>query len=174
MAQQLTEQETQQLDELSRSLSTGTEAAAVDVCGIWRKIRPYWSIIVKAVGFIPRVGPAIAAILQTLGAGLDAYCKTAREATAEGGVDVTDEEEREINQAFSEVFGYSLTGAATKGGGAEAAGEPPFCAAWRRLKPYWPTILRVIGKIPIVGSKIAAVLTALGRALDELCGTGGR
>jgi hypothetical protein len=82
MAQQLTAQESQQLDELSRSLSADTEAA-VDICGIWKKVKPYWSIIIKAVAFIPRVGPAIAAILQALGAGLDAYCKTAREAATE-------------------------------------------------------------------------------------------
>ena len=73
MAQQLTQQEQQQLDELSRSFTAGgaADALAVDVCGIWKRIKPYWWIIVKAVGLIPKVGPAIAAILQALGAGLD-------------------------------------------------------------------------------------------------------
>lgn len=75
MAEKLTDQETQQLQALANELSaTKLGVAGVDICGTWKKIKPFWSIIVKAVGLIPGVGGTVATILTALGQALDAFC----------------------------------------------------------------------------------------------------
>jgi hypothetical protein len=167
MSEQLSEHEQQQIEELHQKLVTGTAAAAaagVDVCGIWKTIKPYWSIIVKAVGLIPRVGGIIAAALTALGSGLDLYCGGGHAAAAEGGsASLSADEEQQLHKLHADLFGGG------GGGKGAAANAPQFCAAWAKIKPYWNTIISVIRKIPFVGGKIADVLQKLGQALDAIC-----
>jgi hypothetical protein len=169
MSEQLSKHEQEQIEELHKQLVGGTAAAAaagVDVCGIWHTIKPFWSIIIKAVGLIPRVGSIIAAALSALAAGLDIFCKGGAHAAAAdaGGASLSSDEEQQLHKMHAELFGG--------GGGAKAAsagGVPPFCAAWAKIKPYWNTILSAIRHIPFVGGKIADILQKLGQALDTLC-----
>jgi hypothetical protein len=169
MSEHLSEHEQKQIEELHHELvggAAGAAAASVDVCGIWKTIKPKWGIIIKVVSLIPRVGTIIAAALSALAAGLDIFCKVgAHAAAAEAGVaSVSDDEEQKLQQMHAELFGG--------GGGAKAAAagsQPPFCAAWAKIKPFWNTIISVIRKIPFVGGKIADVLQKLGQALDSLC-----
>lgn len=51
----------------------------------------------------------------------------------------------------------------------EAVGIPDVCNAWRKVKPYWPWIITIVGRIPRVGGAIAAALTLIGQALDTFC-----
>jgi len=74
---QVSDRDVQQIEELHRKLQeqpTAKAEAAVDICGLWRLIKPFWSIILTLVRLIPRVGDKIADILQKLGQGLDAFC----------------------------------------------------------------------------------------------------
>jgi hypothetical protein len=73
----VSEHDAQQIAELHRKLleQPRAEAAmAVDICGIWRLIKPYWPIIVRAAKLIPRIGNLVSEILDNLGQGLDHFC----------------------------------------------------------------------------------------------------
>ena len=48
---------------------------AVDICGYWRIVKPFWPWVIELVKKIPRVGPIIARLLEGLGKLLDEYCK---------------------------------------------------------------------------------------------------
>lgn len=75
--EQVTERDAQQIDELYNKLSehAGLKARErVDICDIWRLIKPYWPTILRLVRLIPRVGDRIARILEMLGQGLDLFC----------------------------------------------------------------------------------------------------
>jgi len=43
------------------------------------------------------------------------------------------------------------------------------CAAWKTIKPWWPWIVKIVGKIPKVGAAIAKALEYLGQFLDTYC-----
>jgi len=43
------------------------------------------------------------------------------------------------------------------------------CGIWHTVEPHWATIVALVKKIPVIGHKLAAVLTALGTALDACC-----
>src|SRR6476469_5189364 len=110
MSEHLSEQEQKQIEELHQKLVSGAAAAAaagVDVCGIWHTIKPYWSIIIKAVSLIPSVGNIIAAALTALAAGLDLYCKGGAHAAAAsaGGAGVSAEDEQELSKLHADLFG---------------------------------------------------------------------
>jgi len=169
MSETLSQHEQTQIEELHAQLvggAGGAAAASVDVCSVWKTIKPFWGIIIKAVSLIPSVGTIIAAALSALAAGLDLFCKGGAHAAAAeaGAASVSSDEEQQLQQMHAQLFGG--------GGGAKAAAAstaPPFCAAWAKIKPYWNTILSVIRKIPFVGGKIADILQKLGQALDSLC-----
>jgi hypothetical protein len=72
MAQTLTDQEVQQIRELHQQLTA--VKALPDLCAIWRRIKPFWPIILKAIGLIPVVGSVVSDILDTLGKALDSFC----------------------------------------------------------------------------------------------------
>ncbi|HEV7427464.1 MAG TPA: hypothetical protein VGQ46_13955 [Thermoanaerobaculia bacterium] len=173
MSEQLSEHEQKQIEELHHKLvgggTAGATAASVDVCGIWHTIKPRWGIIIKLVSLIPGVGTTIAAALSALAAGLDLFCKGGAHAAAAdaGGSSVSADEEQQLQKMHAELFGG---GDAVKGASAAAA-APPFCATWKKIKPFWNTILSVIRKIPIIGGKIADILQKLGQALDAICGS---
>jgi hypothetical protein len=75
--EQMSDREVQEIRELHRELTERRKTAAltaVDICEIWRKIKPRWPIILKWVRRIPVAGDLIADILELLGEGLDIYC----------------------------------------------------------------------------------------------------
>jgi hypothetical protein len=76
-AEHVSEHDVQKITELHRALlaqPTTKALAAVDICGVWRTIKPYWPIIVRAAKLIPRIGTLISEILDKLGQGLDLFC----------------------------------------------------------------------------------------------------
>jgi hypothetical protein len=70
----ITADEQRQLVDVADQLKQ-RNVAAVDICAIWKIVKPVWPIIVKAAGNIPRVGAIVAAILQWLGDAWEAHCK---------------------------------------------------------------------------------------------------
>lgn len=75
---EITQDDLKQAEALESSLrGTGAEAAAIDICATWARIKPYWSWIIAAVRRIPRIGEAIANALTILGRFLDAHCAKA-------------------------------------------------------------------------------------------------
>jgi hypothetical protein len=73
----VSEHDVQQITELHRALlepPSAKAAATVDLCGVWRLIKPYWPIIVRAAKLIPKIGTLVSEILDKLGQGLDLFC----------------------------------------------------------------------------------------------------
>ena len=74
---QVTDHDAKQIDELHRKLSEHPQLKAlgpIDICEVWRLIKPYWPLILKLVRHIPKVGDKIADILEKLGQWLDLFC----------------------------------------------------------------------------------------------------
>jgi hypothetical protein len=55
----------------------GAKAAAVDICGTYKLVKPVLAGLLPFLAFIPGVGPRIVAPIKALMAGLDAFCPTA-------------------------------------------------------------------------------------------------
>lgn len=70
MAENLTDQEGKQLEDLANELSAIKVGAEIDPCGIWAKVKPFWPIILKAA----RLVPGLVGILTALGIALDTLC----------------------------------------------------------------------------------------------------
>ncbi len=66
-------QDVKQAEALKAAISD--RALAVDVCALWKKVKPFWAWIIKIVKLIPAIGGTIASALELLGTGLDAICK---------------------------------------------------------------------------------------------------
>ena len=172
----LTHDEQKQIDTLHSQLSAPS-VADVDVCSIWGMIKPFWGIISKAVALIPEVGIIISGILSTLAMGLDLYCRGSRTSAAStsGGGSQGDENEQIVaagQSVLSSLSGGSASSASASSSQASAAsggGAAQFCDAWQRLKPYWNTIISIVKRIPLVGSKIADILNRLAAALNTIC-----
>jgi hypothetical protein len=72
MANPLTELDVQQLRALHQELTAAK--ALPDPCAIWKRVKPFWPIILKAIRLIPVVGSIVADILDALGQALDTFC----------------------------------------------------------------------------------------------------
>ncbi|HVF58198.1 MAG TPA: hypothetical protein VNJ70_00040 [Thermoanaerobaculia bacterium] len=74
--EQVTKQEEQQVDQVERELSARRLEGKVDICEVWRKVKPIWPIIIRFVRRIPVIGEKLARILEYLGQALDLFCGT--------------------------------------------------------------------------------------------------
>jgi hypothetical protein len=165
MSEYANAQELKQIDELHAALTGPTAAAAVDLCGIWKVAAPYWGTVVSIVSKVPVIGWIVGPLLTAFGAAMNACCPNTKHATAAAGIDVSADEVQHLSHAYLEVFGVSAGGS----GAAAAASSKPCCNIWDKVKKYWPTIVSVVSKIPVIGSKIGPVLKALGDALNNFC-----
>jgi hypothetical protein len=71
---QISSDDVKQAEALKQAVAA--PAAGIDVCATWRRVKPFWSWIIKIVKLIPAIGGTIAAALDLLASGLDSYCKT--------------------------------------------------------------------------------------------------
>lgn len=145
MATYLSHQEEQQIDSLYERVS----AAPADLCSIWKVAKPYWDRLLEIVSKWPG-GKKLAEILRKVGAALDYCCPT----DGDDGSDLAEDERRALDEAYGAVV-------------TDAAGEKPCCHIWKRVKPYWPTIIRIVERF---SPKLAEILRKLGDALDKFCG----
>jgi hypothetical protein len=158
-AQQYEQQQINELHDKMFGPHAVAAAGVVDLCSVWHMVAPYWSVIVKAAAAIPIVGGAIAAVLSAFAVAMNACCPAAQPAAAgAGAIQVSQHEQDQIHAAHAALFG------------ATAAGEKPCCNIWKKVKLYWPIIVTVVGKIPVIGTKIADILKKLGESLDKFCG----
>ena len=72
MAQTLSDHDVQQIKDLHQQLTA--VKALPDPCAVWKRLKPFWPIILKAIGLIPVVGSLVSDILDTLGKALDSFC----------------------------------------------------------------------------------------------------
>jgi hypothetical protein len=70
----VTKEEQDQLHAAYAALFVAPAAGEKPCCNIWKKVKPYWGIIVTVIGKIPGVGAKIADILKKLGEALDKFC----------------------------------------------------------------------------------------------------
>jgi len=69
----------------------------------------------------------------------------------------TDYEQKQIDELHKELTG------------AKAIAIPDLCTLWNIVRPYWSIVIGAAAKIPVVGWIIAALLGALGKALEACC-----
>ena len=179
MTEQWAAQDDPQFNELHEKLMSMTQAgaakaeAAINVCGTWAIIKPYWPKIVAAVASLP-YGNIIAVALMAIGAGLDIYCKShqplgaaAAAKSASSTATISAEEEQELLAMHAELFGGSAAGSASAATAASLPGKAQLCDAWGRVKQRWPKIVAIVRHL--AGDKLADILQKVGELADSIC-----
>ena len=70
---EVSQEDVKRAEALEKELSA-PRAQALDVCGTWKILKPYWPWIIRACRLIPKIGAAIARALELLGNTLDSFC----------------------------------------------------------------------------------------------------
>jgi hypothetical protein len=141
-------------------------AAAPDVCGVYKKVKPILQGILPFIGLIPRIGKPAAAAIQALMTGLDSFCGTG--APAPGSVTFAVAAPAASDQAFLAALAEFEQSA----GGQIAAASIDLCGTYRKVRPILAGLLPFICAIPSIGAAVCAALKALMLALDAICPAG--
>jgi len=143
-----------------REPGTDVAAAAPDVCGTYKKVKPVLQGIVPFLKLIPNIGKPAAKAIETLMAGLDSFCGTSP-----------------VSSAFSLEswaggdFASALSEFEQPGGSEAAAATVDICATYKKVKPILEGLLPFLALIPNIGKPVVAALKALMAALDAHCVT---
>ncbi len=147
-----------------------TSAAAVDICGTYKKVRPILSGILPFLKAIPVFGAKAATAIQALMAALDVVCPQAGPAAGfTAGIQLASQQDAEFLHALA-AFDAPPTDFARMGISVTAAPSlGDICAIYKKVKPILNGILPFLGLIPVVGAPTAAAIRALMLVLDTLC-----
>jgi hypothetical protein len=138
---------------------------AIDVCGVYKKVRPILQGILPFIGLIPTIGKPAAAAIQALMAGLDSFCGIS--APPSGGVTIATAAPAVTEQAFL----AALAEFEKPGVGQLVATSADLCAIYRKVRPILYGLLPFICAIPSIGKAVCAALKVLMTALDAICPT---
>jgi hypothetical protein len=135
-------------------------AAAPDVCGTYKKVKPILKGILPFLKFIPNIGKPAAKAIESLMAALDAFCGTSP-VSSEFSLEGSGVSEENFASALSEF---------EQSGSSVAAAAADICTTYKKVKPILEGLLPFLALIPNIGKPVVAALKALMAALDAHCG----
>jgi hypothetical protein len=135
-------------------------AAAPDVCGTYKKVKPILQGILPFLKFIPNIGKPAAKAIESLMAALDAFCGTSP-VSSEFSLEGSGVSEENFASALSEF---------EQSGSSVAAAAADICTTYKKVKPILEGLLPFLALIPNIGKPVVAALKALMAALDAHCG----